>query len=157
MKKQQSIKLFSGKNQIVLNPIKVKYDNKDVIVGETMKRHEDLSKFGVSFLLTYIWGELQSGKTDFIDVLCHFMFMKYGFKVVVTTTLDDKMVNSQLWDRLKYGNVVKVVDLKKYSASKIKEVFGMSCQQKLNMENVKYNEGEKKKLLEFMKTRLSQY
>ena len=25
------------------------------------------------------------------------------------------------------------------------------------MENVKYNEGEKKKLLEFMKTRLSQY
>ncbi len=124
MKKQQSIKLFSGKNQIVLNPIKVKYDNKDVIVGETMKRHEDLSKFGVSFLLTYIWGELQSGKTDFIDVLCHFMFMKYGFKVVVTTTLDDKMVNSQLWDRLKYGNVVKVVDLKKYSASKIKQVFG---------------------------------
>lgn len=123
MKNQQSIKLFNGKNQISLNPIKVKYDNKDIIVGETMKRHEELRKFNTSFLLTYIWGELQSGKTEFIDILCYHMYKEYGFKVIVTTTLDDKMVNSQLWERLKYGNVIEVVKLKKWNQLKIKQEF----------------------------------
>lgn len=123
MSKQKLKVILNGKNQTFNPPINVKYDERDIVVSETMERHKELLKFGTSFLLTYIWGELQSGKTDFIDILCQHMYREYNFRVVVTTTLDDIMVNSQLWDRLKYGNVVKIIDLKKYDASKIKQIF----------------------------------
>lgn len=149
MSKQKVKVILNGKNQTFNPPINVKYDERDIIVSETMERHKELLKFGTSFLLTYIWGELQSGKTDFIDILCQHMYRQYNFKVVVTTTLDDIMVNSQLWDRLKYGNVVKIIDLKKYDASKIKEIFKGATM--FIVDEADFGQGEDSRFFEIVK------
>jgi hypothetical protein len=149
MNKQKVKVILSGNNQTFNPPIDVKYDERDIVVSETMERHKELLKFGTSFLLTYIWGELQSGKTDFIDILCEQMYRQYNFKVVVTTTLDDIMVNSQLWDRLKYGNVVKIIDLKKYDASKIKEIFKGATM--FIVDEADFGQGEDSRFFEIVK------
>lgn len=149
MSKEKVNVILSGKTQTFNPPISVKYDERDIIVSETMQRHKELLKFGTSFLLSYIWGELQSGKTDFIDILCERMYREYSFKVVVTTTLDDIMVNSQLWDRLKYGNVVKIIDLKKYDASKIKEIFKGATM--FIVDEADFGQGEDSRFFEIVK------
>jgi hypothetical protein len=116
--------IMNKQPQIFNPPINVLYDERDVLVSKTVERHSELLKFNAPpFLLTYIWGELQSGKTDFIEILCEQIAKKYDFRVVVTTTLDDVMVNTQLTDRLKSANVLKIIDLKKYTSSEIKQKF----------------------------------
>jgi hypothetical protein len=91
-----------------------KYD-KETLVNLVLERHREFLNQTDSLLyFTTIWGKMQAGKTNCIDMLSEKYSNEYNHSLMVTTTLDDKSLNEQLKSDLGVSvNVIKITELNK--------------------------------------------
>jgi hypothetical protein len=91
-----------------------KYD-KETLVNLILERHREfLNQTNNVLYFSTIWGKMQAGKTNCIDILCDKYSNQYNHSPMVTTTLDDKSLNEQLKSDLGVGvNVIKITELNK--------------------------------------------